>query len=64
MRKLRKLAGQFSELMHSDVPRARQALEKLLAGPITFTPNGECYTFKGETRIGPLLYYGGTEERT
>ena len=64
MRKLTQLARQFTELMYSDVPKARQALNKLLAGPITFVPKGRHYTFKGETRVGPLLYYGGTEERT
>ncbi len=65
---LRERAGRFNDLMHSDVPKARQALNKLLDGRIVFTPmvsNGrKSYKFAGRTKVGTLLYMHGTEERT
>ncbi|MHB8258618.1 MAG: hypothetical protein ACYDE0_15575 [Acidiferrobacterales bacterium] len=51
--------GRFRDLLHDEVPLARQVLRKLLVEPITFKPvvaNGrKTYAFKGKTRVGPLL---------
>jgi hypothetical protein len=55
-RELKEYTGRFSELLHANVPRARQVLGKLLEEPIWITPTaGGGYTFNGKTRIGPLL---------
>ena len=51
--------GKFQELMHADVPLARQALRKLLVGPIKCTPvvrdGRRDYAIRGETKLGALL---------
>jgi hypothetical protein len=51
--------GKFQDLMHADVPLARQALRKLLVGPIKCTPvirdGRRDYTIRGETKLGALL---------
>ena len=52
-------AGKFREVLAADVPQARQALRKLLAEPLQFTPvvvgSRKAYTFAGQTRVGALL---------
>ncbi len=57
--------GRFKELVYGDVPVARQALRKLLAEPIQFTPvtrdGRKTYSFKGITRLGVLLEPGYIE---
>jgi hypothetical protein len=51
--------SRFQDLIHSDIPLARQALRKLLVGPIKCIPvvrdgkNG--YAVRGETRLGALV---------
>jgi len=63
LRRLRKhleeRANKFRELLAADVPQARQALRKLLAEPLQFTPvvvdGKKAYTFEGKTRVGTLL---------
>ena len=56
---MRERMTKFQELMHSDVSLARQALRKLLSGPIKCIPvmryGKKSYAFKGETRLGALL---------
>jgi DNA invertase Pin-like site-specific DNA recombinase len=51
--------GRFSELMYSEVPKARQALCRLLNGPILCKPetiDGQrTLVFRGETNLGTLL---------
>ena len=51
--------ARFKDLIHEDVPRARQGLRKLLDGPIRFIPvkdNGrKTYRFEGQTKVGPLF---------
>ena len=67
MRRLRKAveahAAKFKDLLRGDVPRARQALRKLLVGKLRFTPvlqaGRKSYTFEGQTRVGPLLVTQG-----
>lgn len=69
----REMAGRFKELIHGDVPRARQALRKLLRdrdgnfAPLMFIPimqNGrKTYRITGAANLAPL-YNVGTEERT
>ncbi len=58
-KQLREQVGRFDELIHSDVPIARQALRKLMAGPIAFSPQvrdgRKGYELKWETKIGVLL---------
>ena len=58
-KQLREQVGKFDELIHSDVPIARQALRKLMAGPIAFSPvlrdGRKGYALKWETKIGVLL---------
>ena len=44
--------GRFKDLVYADVPLARQALRKLLAGHIVCTPEGR---MRGETMVGPLF---------
>lgn len=45
--------------VHSDVPIARQALRKLMGGPIAFNPvvrdGRKGYELKWETKVGVLL---------
>jgi site-specific DNA recombinase len=57
-RVLRARLNEFDALMTADIPAARQALIKLLDGPISFeaTPGG--YVLKGRTRIGALFPAG------
>jgi len=52
--------SRFAELIRGNIPRARQALRKLLVDPIDFTPvttdDGEqTYAFKGELTYGAVL---------
>ena len=51
--------GKFQELMHADVPLARQALRKLLVGSIKCTPvvrhGRRDYAIRGETKLEGLL---------
>jgi hypothetical protein len=58
-KQLREQIGKFDELIHSDVPIARQALRKLLAGPIAFSPvvrdGRKGYELEWNTKIGALL---------
>ena len=51
--------AQFSTWLRGDIPLARQALRKLLAGPIRFAPltpadGRKTLTFEGATLLGPL----------
>ncbi len=63
-KKLQEGIGRFRELMAGDIPRARQAIRKLLAEPLTFIPvvveGRKTYTFEGRMRIGPL--FSGEEQ--
>lgn len=69
----REMAGRFKDLIRGDVPRARQALRKLLRdrdgnfSPLMFIPimqNGrKTYRITGAANLAPL-YNVGTEERT
>ena len=52
---LRQRLGEFDDLIRADVPLARQALRKLLDGPITFEPAAEGYLFRGRTKVGALI---------
>ncbi len=59
-RRIRKDLGEhmerFKELIYGDVPRARQALRKLLAGPIRLARLGERrYELAGETSLEALF---------
>lgn len=50
----------FADLLRANVPRARQALKKLLPAPLEFAPvdagNGKrAYRFRGELTFGPIL---------
>ncbi len=62
----REIDGQlvrFADLLRGNVPRARQALKKLLVDRVEFTPvqerNGKgTYAFKGELHYGALLRGG------
>ena len=51
--------GKFQDLMHADIPLARQALRKLLVGYIKCTPiirdGRRDYAIRGETKLGALL---------
>jgi hypothetical protein len=51
--------GKFQELVYADVPLARQALRKLLAGPIKCTPvvrdGRRDYAIRGEAKLENLL---------
>ena len=49
---------EFDTLIAGDVPLARQALRKLLDGPITFAVTREGYALKGRTMLGALLPTG------
>ncbi len=52
----KQLEKMFGELINDNVPRARQALRKLLEGPIWVKPeDGKGYAFRGETKLGALL---------
>lgn len=55
--------ARFADLLRGNVPRARQALKKLLVDRVEFTPvqerNGKgTYAFKGELHYGALLRGG------
>ena len=53
---LRSRLAQFHDLIRADVPKARQALRKLLKQPLAFAPLAEGgYSIKGEMRVGALL---------
>lgn len=68
----REMAGRFKDLMLGDVPRARQALRKLLRdrdgnfAPILFVPvvqdGRKTYTISGAVNLAPLLSNIGTED--
>lgn len=70
----REAAGRFKDLLRSDVPRARQALRKLLRdrdgnfAPLTFVPvvrgGRKTYNVQGAVLVAPLFNNVGTEERT
>ena len=51
--------AKFHDLMHSDIPLARQAFRKLLNGPVKCVPvirdGRKDYAVQGETRLGALL---------
>ena len=63
LRRLRKAAeariGRFKDLIHEDVPLARQALRKLFAKPLRFNPvvynSRKTYRFEGHTQVGALI---------
>ncbi len=52
---LRERLGEFDDLICSEVPLARQALRKLLDGPITFEPSARGYLLRGRTKVGALI---------
>jgi site-specific DNA recombinase len=53
---LRSRLAQFKELIRADVPKARQALRKLLKEPLAFKPMGDGgYSIRGEMQVGALL---------
>ncbi len=56
---LRERMGKFKDLIYDDVPKARQALRKLLEEPLRFIPierdGRNTYAFEGKTRVGALL---------
>jgi len=59
-REIEEQLGRFEELLKGNVPRARQALKKLLAKEVTFTPiqleNGKrSFEFRGELSYGAIL---------
>lgn len=74
LKRAREMAGRFKDLMRGDVPRARQALRKLLRdrdgnfAPLSFVPvvrdGRKTYTMRGYCNVTPLFNNGGTEERT
>jgi hypothetical protein len=49
---------EFDALIAADVPLARQALRKLLDGPISFEATSEGYVLKGRTKLGALFPTG------
>ena len=58
--------GFFKDLIYSDVPKARQAIRKLLNGPITCNPviydgSRKGYAFEGKTNLGLLVSPGYIE---
>lgn len=69
-----KRLGEFQGLIHSNVPKARQALRKLLRDekggftPIVIRPVGrgayKTFEFEGQTTLGRLFNNVGAEERT
>ena len=74
-RDIRARVEKFSDLLKSNVPIARQALRKLLDGPISFDATSGTYVLRGKTRAGALLtceetgvkkrlYSAGAEEGT
>ena len=53
---LRVRMARFKDLVYSDVPKSRQALRKLLHGPIRYIPGkGKAYELRGKTQLGALL---------
>ncbi len=48
-------AKDLHSTLYADVGRARQALQQLLVGPITFTPGESGYRLERQTRVGPLF---------
>ncbi len=66
--------GQFNDLMHSNVPKARQALRKLLRderrgfSKIKVRPvrrgGRKTFEFQVHTTLGRVVYNIGAEERT
>lgn len=70
----REAGGRFKDLLRGDVPRARQALRKLLRdrdgnfAPLLFVPvvrgGRKTYNVQGAVQVAPLFNNGGTEERT
>ena len=57
-RAFRARLGQFDELLRGDVPVARQALRKLLAGRIAFVPTATGYRLQWALRINSLVEHG------
>jgi len=53
-KEMRERMTRFTELMHDNVPKARQALRKLLNGPVKLTPvvkdGRKTYQLEGERR--------------
>jgi hypothetical protein len=47
--------NEFDGMITADVPLARQALRKLLDGPISFEATPEGYVLRGSTKIGALF---------
>ncbi len=68
LKALRAGARRFRALMYSDIAGAREALHDLIDGRIVFEPivkaGRKTYALRGQTKVGPLLYNSGTEERT
>lgn len=70
----RKRLDNFNELLHTNIPKARQVLRKLLRdsngefAPIIISPaitgSSKTFEFKGRTTVGSLLYDIGAEKRT
>ena len=54
-RNLRERLEQFEELIHGDVPVARQALRKLLKKPLILKPEENGYILEGESSLGALF---------
>ncbi len=59
---IRQQLGEWRALLTSPAADARQLLREVLAGPLTFAPDGRRYRFEGEASIGGLLV--GTADLT
>ena len=46
---------ELRETLHRDVPDAREVLQQILDGPISFKLDGSGYRIEGRTRVGALL---------
>ena len=55
---MRERLPELERLLQADVPMARQALRKMLDGPITFDGSSGTYVLKGRTRLGALVDIG------
>jgi len=58
--------GRLNDLLHDNIPRARQVLQKTLAGPLHCRPvvvdGRKTFAIEGSTHLGPLIgpeVYGG-----
>ena len=51
--------GRLKDLLHDNVPRARQVLQKMLVGPLSYKPamveGRKTFALEGKTLIGPLV---------